>query len=77
MGTRMVRIDEDVYERIASQKRDDETFSEAIERLLADPPLVSLAGILDEEEAAEIEAVIEEEDAEYDAYLDELVDEFE
>ena len=28
-----VRLDDDVYEHIKSQKRDDETFSEAIERL--------------------------------------------
>jgi predicted CopG family antitoxin len=28
-----VRLDDDVYEHIKSRKRDDETFSEAIERL--------------------------------------------
>lgn len=73
----MVRIDADVYERIEAQKRDDETFSEAIERLLASPSLVSLAGILDEEAAAEFESAIDDADAEYEAELDEVVDEFE
>lgn len=70
-----MRLDDRVYERIAVRKRDDETFSEAIERLLADPPLASLAGVLDEEEAAEIEAVIEAEDAAYEAVLDERLSE--
>lgn len=77
MGTRMVRIDESVYDRIEAQKRDDETFSEAIDRLLASPSLRSLAGILDEEEAAEFEAAIDDADSEYEADLDEVVDEFE
>lgn len=31
-----VRLSDEVYERIKSQKRDDETFSEAIDRLTAD-----------------------------------------
>lgn len=35
MGTH-VRLDDNVYEKIAAQKRDDETFSEAIDRLTSD-----------------------------------------
>lgn len=35
MGTH-VRLDESVYEKIAAQKREDETFSEAIDRLTSD-----------------------------------------
>lgn len=34
MGTKTVRLDEDVYERIKAHKRDDETFSETIQRLV-------------------------------------------
>jgi predicted CopG family antitoxin len=59
MGSKSVRLDEDVYELIESRKRDDETFSKAIERLLSPPPLTDLAGILSDEEADEFRAVIE------------------
>lgn len=43
MGTRMVRLDEDVYERIKSCKQEDETFSEAIERLTSEYSLLDFA----------------------------------
>lgn len=36
MGTNTVRLDDDVYERPKSSKRDDETFSEAVDRLLGE-----------------------------------------
>ncbi|AUX09044.1 hypothetical protein AArcSl_1413 [Halalkaliarchaeum desulfuricum] len=45
MGTKSVRLDEDVYERVKAHKRDDETFSEAVARLLQD---VSLLDLVDE-----------------------------
>jgi len=44
MGTKSVRLDEEVYERIAAHKRDDETFSEAIGRLTSDYSLLEFAG---------------------------------
>ncbi|KAB7512879.1 hypothetical protein DM867_11820 [Halosegnis rubeus] len=39
----MVRIEEGLYERLKDKKRDDETFSEAIERLTGDYTLVDFA----------------------------------
>ena len=44
MGTKSVRLDEEVYERIAAHKRDDETFSEVIDRLTNDYSLLAFAG---------------------------------
>lgn len=44
MGTKTVRLDEDVYERIKAHKRDDETFSETIDRLVDDWSLLDFAG---------------------------------
>lgn len=38
-----VRLDDDVYERIKSQKREDETFSEAIDRLTSGWTLLDYA----------------------------------
>ena len=60
MGSKMVRLNEEVYERLAAHKRDDETYSEAIDRLLGGGSLLDLVGIYSEDEIAEIEAVLEE-----------------
>lgn len=43
MGTKTVRLDDDVYERIKSRKRPDETFSEAIDRLTSEWTLLDFA----------------------------------
>lgn len=51
MGTKSVRLDEEVYELVNAQKRGDESFSDAIERLITPPSLRELAGILTEDEA--------------------------
>lgn len=51
MGTRHVRLDEDVYEHIKDKKREDETFSEAIDRLTSDWTLLELAGTYSDERA--------------------------
>jgi len=38
-----VRLDDDVYEQIKHQKRDDETFSDAIKRLTSEWTLLDFA----------------------------------
>lgn len=43
MGTKQVRLDEDVYARIEDAKREDETFSEAVDRLTSDWSLAQWA----------------------------------
>ena len=43
MGTKQVRLDEDVYARIEDAKREDETFSEAVDRLTTDWSLAQWA----------------------------------
>jgi predicted CopG family antitoxin len=56
MGTKSVRLDEEVYERVKAHKRDDETFSEAVARLMRDVSLLDLADdgeTYDAERAAE------------------------
>lgn len=58
MGTKTIRLDDEIYERIRAEKREDETFSEAIERLIGDVSLLELAGGLSEEAAAEAKAAI-------------------
>jgi predicted CopG family antitoxin len=60
MGTKSVRIDESLYERIAAHKREDETFSEAIERLIGGYSLLDFAGGYTEEEAERHRELLEE-----------------
>ncbi len=55
-----MRLREDVYERIRSRKREDETFSEAIDRLTGNTSLLELEGTLSDEEADEVRAAVEE-----------------
>ncbi len=59
MSTKMVRLDEDVYERIKSKKREDETFSAAIDRLTSDYSLLDFAGGYTDENATHHRALLE------------------
>lgn len=51
MGTKSIRLDEEVYERIKAHKREEETFSEAIDRLTVDYSLLDFAGGYSEADA--------------------------
>jgi predicted CopG family antitoxin len=51
MGTKSIRLDEDVYERIEAHKWEDETFSEAIDRLTSEYSLLDFAGGYSEDDA--------------------------
>ena len=63
MGTKTVRLDEDTYERVKSEKREDETFSEAIDQLIGEWTLLDLVGTLSEEEAEAHRRAIERAEA--------------
>jgi len=64
MGTKSIRLDEDVYERIKAHKREDETFSEAIDRLTSDYSLLDFAGGYTEEDAERHRELLDESEAE-------------
>lgn len=72
-GTKTVRLEEDVYERIRAKKRDDETFSEAIDRLTSDYTLLDFAGGMSDREAEEVRNRIDEAN---EAYADDLAEKF-
>lgn len=59
MGTKQVRLDEDVYARIEDKKREDETFSEAIDRLTSDWTLTEWAQKYDSDGDVIEEAITE------------------
>ena len=49
-----------MYERLAAHKRDDETYSEAVDRLLGDGSLLDLVGIYSKDEVEEVEVALKE-----------------
>jgi predicted CopG family antitoxin len=70
-GTKTVRLEEDVYERIKSRKHEDETFSEAIARLTDEHTLLDFADEFAGEEGSrwetEKELIEKSEDVDDDA----------
>lgn len=54
-----VRLDDDVYERIKADKRDDESFSDAVERLIGGRSLRDLRGVFDADRVDEMRDAIE------------------
>jgi predicted CopG family antitoxin len=59
MPTKTIRLDEDVYERLRAVKREDETFSEAVDRLLGGGSLVDLIGLWDGTETGDVRDVLD------------------
>lgn len=58
MGTKTIRLDDEIYERIKAEKRQDETFSEAIERLIGEVSLLELADGLRGDAETDVKAAI-------------------
>ena len=75
MGTKQVRLDEDVYARIANEKRPNETFSEAVERLITDWSLTEFDLGLDEGDTKQFADAVEQIEATTAENLDETLDE--
>jgi predicted CopG family antitoxin len=57
-----VRLDDHVYERIKANKRDDESFSEAVERLIGGRSLRDLQDVFGDEQVDEMRDAIEDAD---------------
>lgn len=76
MGTKSIRLDESVYRRVSAYKREDETYSEAIDRLIRGPSLRDLAGVFDEEQVEEMRAAIDEADREDAEEVDDVAARF-
>jgi predicted CopG family antitoxin len=54
MGSRNISISEEAYQRLASLKRPNESFTQVINRLTQKRSILDLAGTLSEQDAAEI-----------------------
>jgi predicted CopG family antitoxin len=72
-----VRLEDHVYERIKANKRDDESFSEAVERLIGGRSLRDLRDVFDEEQVAEMRDAIEDADQQDRQEVREVAERFE
>lgn len=75
MGTKQIRVSEDLYARIRSENRDGETLGETLERLVDDYTLEDFAAdaapAADAWDTEELEADLEESDRQNRDELDE------
>jgi predicted CopG family antitoxin len=55
-----VCLSQEAYDRLAAQKREDETFSEVVLRLAGERSLLDLAGILSDDEADALREAVAE-----------------
>jgi predicted CopG family antitoxin len=72
-----VRLEDDVYERIKANKRDDESFSDAVERLIGGRSLRDLRGVFDEDQVNEMRDAIEKADQQDRDEVREIAERFE
>ncbi|MCH7659880.1 MAG: antitoxin VapB family protein [Euryarchaeota archaeon] len=72
---RNVRLTEVAYQRLKSRKQAGESFSDTIERIASERSLLDLAGILSDEEAAEMREAIRESEERSRDRLDKLTEE--
>ena len=54
-----IRLEDDVFERIETSKRDDESFSDAVERLIGGPSLRDLRDVIDDDQVREMREAID------------------
>ncbi|MFB6126849.1 MAG: antitoxin VapB family protein [Halolamina sp.] len=57
--SQQIRLDDDVYERIKADKRDSESFSDTVDRLIGGRSLRDLRGVFDEDQVDEMRDAIE------------------
>lgn len=54
-----VRLEDDVYERIKASKREDESFSDAVARLIGGRSLRDLRDVFDDEQVSEMREAVD------------------
>ncbi len=74
MGTKQVRLDEDVYAKLEDEKRPGESFSDVIDRLTSDWSLAEWGGWMDESAAQDHRELLGELEEVDDTETDELLE---
>lgn len=75
--SRQIRLEDDVYERIKADKHDDESFSDAVERLIGGRSLSDLRDVFDEDQVTEMREAIEQADQQDREEVREVAERFE
>lgn len=75
--SQQIRLDEDVYELIKANKRDEESFSDAVERLIGGRSLRELRGLFDGTQVREMREAIDTAEREDREEVRDLADRFE
>jgi predicted CopG family antitoxin len=75
--SQQIRLEDHVYERIKANKRDDESFSDAVERLIGGQSLRNLRDVFDEEQVAEMREAVEAADQEDESEAQKIAERFE
>lgn len=57
--SKQIRLEDDIYERIRDEKEPDESFSDAVERLIGGRSFRDLRDVFDDEAAEELRAAID------------------
>jgi len=77
MGTKQIRVSDDLYARIQSENREGETLSETLERLVGGRSLRDLRDVFDEDRVSEMRNAIEAADQEDRDEVREVAERFE
>ena len=75
--SRQVRLEDDVYEYIKTNMRDDESFSDAVERLIGGRSLRDLRDVFNDDQVAEMRDAVEAADRADNKEVDDVAARFE
>lgn len=59
MGTKTISLDEDAYEELRARKREGESFSDVVKRIVGERSWTEVTGILSDSEAETLDESIE------------------